>query len=135
MSGGLDILIVGIANKSLDSVASDERLKELFGDGTESEAGAERYHQDFHALVKNPDLERPRIFYLTGEHMLGSQLGAGLGYVIFNGNLNNEPKKVSEVVFERIATLKQMFVQETNAKGINVSIDKVGVYALNVRDT
>ena len=135
MSGGLDILIVGIADENLDSVASEERLRELFDKEREDDADAERYHEDFHALIKNPNLEKPIIFYLVGEHMKGSQIGAGLGYIIFDGNLNGQPKRVNEALFRRIDELKQSFVKETAARGIKVQIDKVGVYALNVCDT
>jgi len=135
MSGGLDILIVGIADKNLDRIASDKRLRELFGGESEDDASVERYHDDFYALVRNPTLAKPRIFYLAGEHIKGSQLGAGLGYVIFDGNLNDQPKRVDETLFKRIDELKQMFVAETKTRGLEVPTNKVGIYALNVCDT
>jgi len=102
MSGGLDLLIVGIAGENLDGIASDDRLRELFDEKSEDDEGTKRYHDDFYALVRNSALAKPRIFYLTDEHMKGSQLGAGLGYVIFDGNLNDQPKRVDEAVFGRI---------------------------------
>ena len=135
MTGGLDILIVGVANNNLDSIAPSERLRELFGEGDKDDASVKRYYDDFYALVGNPALKNPRLFYLAGEHMIGSQLGAGLGYVIFEGNLNDQPKKVDEAVFRRINELKQKFIDETRARGLNIPHKDVGVYALNVCDT
>ena len=135
MSGGLDILIVGIADESLDSVASEERLRKLFDMRTNTEASANRYYEAFHALVDDPSTKNLKIFYLAGEHMMGAQIGAGLGYVIFDGNNNSPPKKIDERVFKRIEELKKRFVEETNKKGVKVPTERVGVYALNVRDT
>ena len=134
MSGGLDILIVGIASENLDHVASDERLRELF-DERADDASADKYVEDFHALVRDPTIANPRIFYLQGEHLCGSQVGAGLGYVIFDGNNNSQPRKLDERVYGRIDELKQKFVTEVKAKGLSVPQDQVGVHALNVYDT
>ena len=135
MSGGLDILIVGIAGKNLDHVASDEKLRELFGKRADDEASTDQYVEDFHALVTNPISAKPRIFYLAGEHLCGSQVGAGLGYVIFDGNNNAPPRKFDERVYGRIDELKQRFVTEVEAKGLSVPQNQVGVHALNVYDT
>jgi|SRR3989338_6818500 len=134
MSGGLDILIVGIASENLDHVASDERLRELF-DGGADDASENQYVEDFHALVRDPTIANPRIFYLQGEHLCGSQVGAGLGYVIFDGNNNAQPRKLDERVYERIGELKQRFVIEVKTRGLEVPQNQVGVYALNVYDT
>jgi len=131
MSGGLDILIVGIAGEDLDRVAPEETLRALFDDWSD----AKDYHTAFYALVNNPVHQNPEIFYLKGEHMIGSQLGAGLGYVIFGGNLNDYPARVDEAIFRRIDELKEMFIRETVAKGLAIPKEQVGVYALNVCDT
>ena len=64
MSGGLDILIVGIAGENLHHVASDERLRELFDERADDDASADQYVKDFHALVRDPTIANPRIFYL-----------------------------------------------------------------------
>ncbi len=135
MAGGLDILIVGIAGENLDHIASDEKLTELFDERTDDEASSDKYVDDFHALIDNPDVANPKIFYLAGEHLCGSQTGAGLGYVIFTGNNNSPPKRLGEKVFRRIDQLKQMFISEVKAKGLKVPLNQVGVYALNVYDT
>ena len=135
MTGGLDLLIVGIADENLDYIDSEERLRELFDDDTEDDdISAEKYFDDFYSLVKNSDLENPRIFYLGREHMEGA-MGTGLGYVIFDGNLNDMPKRLDEKLFGRIDELKQKFIDETSKAGLNIPSDKVGVYALNVYDT
>src|SRR3989338_5478838 len=102
MSGGLDILIVGIAGEKLDHVASDERLRDLFDKRTDGKASAYQYVEDFHALVRDPTIANPRIFYLQGEHLCGSQVGAGLGYVIFDGNNNAQPRKLEGLRFHKI---------------------------------
>ncbi len=130
-------MIVGIADENLDSIASKRRLRRLFDNdkGVGENAGAKKYYDDFHALVRNPALSNPRIFYLDGEHMLGSQIGVGLGYVIFEGNLNDQPKRLDEALFGRVDELKRRFVRETKAKSLKITGYKVGVYALNVRDT
>lgn len=135
MSGGLDILIVGVAGENLTNLASDEKLNGLFDNLSDSEEEIDQYVNDFHALTENPSLENPRIFYLANEHLLGSQIGAGLGYVIFDGNNNAPPKQLDERVFRRIDELKQRFIHETNEKGLSISPDLVGIYALNVYDT
>ncbi|MBI2631523.1 hypothetical protein HYW75_00790 [Candidatus Pacearchaeota archaeon] len=98
-------------------------------------ASADRYYKDFHALAKRPLTKNPKIYYLIGEHMLGAQIGAGLGYIIFDGNLNNPPKRVYETLLQRVEELKERFVRETTKKSLKIPINKVGVYALNVLDT
>lgn len=130
-TGGLDILILGIAGENLDNIASDERLRELFN----IEKSADKYYRDFHALINNSLTKNPKIFYLLGEHILGTQIGVGLGYVIFNGNNNSKPKKLDYKLFERISELREMFTKELANKGLIVSEDNVGIYALNVYDT
>ena len=80
-------------------------------------------------------IANPKIFYLKGEHMCGSQLGAGLGYIIFDGNNNSHPRKLDERVYGRIDELKQKFLTEVEAKGLSVPQNQVGVHALNVYDT
>jgi len=139
MSGGLDILIVGVADENLDFIAPDERLKEMFSHSDNpdeySDDDADKYVTDFYALSNNPNLENPRMFYLVGEHLCGSQIGAGLGYVLFDGNNNSLPKRLNERVFARIPELKEKFVREIESKGLFVPHSKVGVYALNVYDT
>ena len=134
MSGGLDILIIGIANKNLDYIAADERLRGLF-DAADNASNVDQYIENFHALARDPTVASPKIFYLQGEHLLGSQLGAGLGYVIFDGNNGAEPRKLDEGVYHRIDELKQRFIAEVEAKGLLIPKDQVGVYALNVYDT
>ncbi len=129
MAGGLDILIVGIAGESLVHIAPAERLRALFGETSDEESLGE-----FSSLAEDPTAN-PRIFYLAGEHMLGSQVGAGLGYVIFEGNNNAQPRKLDERVFRRIPELMQKFIIEVEAKGLVIPHDRVGVYALNVYDT
>lgn len=135
MGGGLDILIVGIAGENLDHITSDEKLIALFDERKDDEASADQYVRDFYALVEDPTITNPRIFYLVGEHLCGSQVGAGLGYVIFGGNYNAPPKRLDERVFGRTGKLKQRFIDELKAKGLEVPSDQVGVYALNVYDT
>lgn len=135
MSGGLDILIVGVAGENLDHIASDKRLRELFGDTSNDEACADLYVRDFRALVKDPTIANPRIFYLEGEHLCGSQIGVGLGYVLFYGNNNAQPRKLDERVYRRIEDLKQKFIAEVKRRIIEIPQDEVGVYALNVSDT
>jgi len=135
MAGGLDILIVGIAGENLDYISSDERLKDLFNKRNDDEKSAEEYVKDFHSLASDPSVANPRIFYLAGEHICGSQVGVGLGYIIFDGNNNSYPRKLNERMYERIAELKQRFINEVEAKGLEVPHDQVGVYALNVYDT
>lgn len=135
MSGGLDILIVGIADKNLDGVASEERLRELFDNYPDTKRGTDRRYRDFHALIYDPSTKKPKICYLFGEHMLGVPVGAGLGYVIFDGNNNSLPKRVDERVFARIPELQANFVKELEKNGLSVPDGKVGVYALNVYDT
>jgi|SRR3989338_9771284 len=135
MSGGVDILIIGIADENLDYIASDKELGDLFGDYNEDKASIDKYVTDFHALADDPTIQNPRIFYLVGEHFLGSQDGAGLGYVIHDGNLNSPPKKLDDRIFRRIDELKQKFINEIEAKGFRLEHNKVGVYALNVHDT
>lgn len=135
MAGGLDILIVGIAGENLDHIASDERLRELFDDMSNDEVGAEQYIRDFRALIEDPTTANPRIFYLRGEHLCGAHIGAGLGYVIFDGNNNAQPRKLDEIVYLRIEELKQNFTAEIKRRGIDIPKDQIGIYALNVYDT
>ena len=135
MTGGLDILIVGIAGENLDYVAPGEKLQDLFNESSNTNAANEQFVDDFHALAKDPTIANPRIFYLAGEHLCGAQMGAGLGYVIFDGNLNAQPKRLDERTYERIDELKQRFIAEVEAKGLKVPINQVGIYALNVSDT
>jgi hypothetical protein len=135
MAGGLDILIVGIAGENLDHIASDNVLRQLFDEKSNDDASLEQYLSDFSALVKDPTVSSPRIFYLAGEHLLGSQLGAGLGYVIFDGNNNALPRKLDDRIYGRIGELKQMLIKEAGAKGIIIPPDQIGVFALNVYDS
>lgn len=134
MAGGLDLLIVGIAGKDLDFIAPDDRLRELFGEISGDDTTADQYLTDFHALVRDPTITNPRLFYLQGEHLRGAQIGAGLGYVIFDGNNNSQPRKLDERVYQRIDELKQIFIDEVRTNGLNVPEEQVGVYALNVDD-
>lgn len=132
MSGGSDILIVGVADKNLKYVGDDRKLRDLFGyEGLDPD----QYVRDFHTLSEHPLTANPKIFYLAGEHLCGSQVGAGLGYVIFDGNNNAQPRKLDERAFSRIDELKRKFVDEVKSKGLEVQENQVGVYALNVYDT
>lgn len=136
MTGGLDLLIVGIAGENLDHIAPEQRLRDLFETRDEAdESEVDRYVRDFHALGEDPTVINPRIFYLAGEHLCGSQLGAALGYVIFDGNYNTDPRRLDERIFGRIDALKQLFLEDIRVRGLAVSPDMVGVYALNVCDT
>ncbi|MBI4451330.1 hypothetical protein HY642_05120 [Candidatus Woesearchaeota archaeon] len=132
MSGGLDILIVGVAGKNLKNIAPATKLSRLFDS---DDVDADAYVADFHALTNNPQTPSPRIFYLEDEILCGHQLGAGLGYVIFEGNFNSFPKKLDERIFSRVDELKARFISEVKAKGLKIPREQVGVYALNVVDT
>lgn len=137
MSGGLDLLIVGVAGKTLNHIAPAEKLDKLFGnrEDEDKDEGAKQYFNDFYALSKNPETKAPRVFYLEGEIMSGAQIGAALGYVIFTGNNNGLPEKLQEATFARIPELKRMFLEETKAKNLKIPENQVGVYAVNVYDT
>ena len=135
MSGGLDILIAGVAGKSLDVISPRERLEEFFGNDSLTPESTARYVEDIHALEKDPTTQKPRIFYIKDENVFGSVLGEALGYVLFDGNLGQPPRQLDERLFARIPELKERFVRELTEKGIAVNPKTVGVYALNVADT
>jgi len=134
MSKGLDILIVGIAGENLESIASEETLTKLFENNDNSDKAIDKYYTDYHNLEEGNTAE-PKIFYLSGETNSGSQIGSGLGYVIFTGNNNFQPKKLDETIYGKIQKLKEKFIKEIRPYKLRIKEEYVGVYALNVFDT
>ncbi len=139
MSGGRDVLIVGIAGKdmhdALETVASPETLKKLFGGNFPNDRQASKFHEWVHRLEKDPSTSDPGLYYITGENFLGSVQGTGLGYVLFSGNLNASPKHVDDLLFARIPEFKERFIRELHSHKLSCETYTVGVHAINVYDT
>lgn len=139
MSGGLDLLIVGIKGKDLDdnlgSIATEDKLYELFGGNFQDDPDAKKCYDYIHALEQNPATNNPGLYYITGGNMFGGVCGTGLGYILFSGNNNAPPRQLDERIFARIPELKGSFIRELESHGINVADYEVGVHAINVYDT
>ena len=158
MGGGLDILIVGIVggylvdiegnvifNKyreaifdDLTSIASKEKLEELFNNFSDTQSGGEKWEkwdEYFFRLEKNPTTDEPGLVYFSGEECgFGAAFGTGLGYVLFSGNINSDPIKLDERIFARIPELIERFKKELDSHGLDYSKYKVGLHAINVCD-
>lgn len=139
MSGGRDVLIVGIKGKNLEdkleSIAIEDRLNELFGGNFQDDIDADKHYKYVHGLEQDPTTENPGIFYITGENLWGAVCGTGLGYVLFSGNNNAPPIQLDERIFTRIPELKDRFARELKSHELKVGDYEIGVHAINVYDT
>lgn len=138
MGAGINVLIVGIAgtdeDDKLESIASFDELKRLFGGDFSDDKDATKFQDYVYSLEKDPLTEKPGLFYVEG-NFLGATFGAGLGYVLFAGEINAPPIQVDERIFARIPELKDRFVRELASHGLNPGDYNVGLHAINVYDT
>ncbi len=139
MSGGMDILIVGIAGKDVDdqleSIAPPDTLRKLFGGNFLDDFMADKHYEYAHRLENDPATMQPGLFYISGENLWGAAVGTGLGYVLFSGNNNAPPTLLDELIFARIPELKELFLKAVQSHGLEIGNYVVGVHALNVCDT
>lgn len=135
MTGGLDILLVGIAADSLDHIASSERLEELFGCNVPDDPFGEKHLDFVYALEIDPATACPHIFYFHDECDFGRAHGVGLGYLIFVGAIETGHVKLDERLFYRIPELKERFLREMEENHLCIDPSDIGVYAINVTDT
>jgi hypothetical protein len=144
MAGGMDILIIGIADdNNLDDVASDEKLEDLFVKppnwDDENDENNDRYIDELlegqERLANDPNAEAPLISYIRGEIGLGWATGAALGYLVKKRQPYAKPEQISPVLLNRINELTSRFRSEMQELGLDIGEREVGLVMVNIRDT